>query len=254
MGKFEDLAGQVFGELTVISRAPDYILPCGKPQVMWNCKCSCGKDFVTRALQLKNGESRSCGHLQKEIVSKLMKERKLYNTYDLSGEYGIGYDNNGKEFYFDLEDHKIITNYYWMVNSDGYVEANVTNEDNKRIKLHRLIMNVVDEDWKRVQVDHVHGKESRNDNRKSNLRIVTRSQNNMNIGLRSNNTSGVTGVDFVKKKNKWRARITVNKNKINLGEFEYFNDAVNARKAAEKQYFKEYSYDYSQQTNIKMEV
>ena len=34
MGKFQDLTGMVFGELTVIKRAPDYILPCGKPQTL----------------------------------------------------------------------------------------------------------------------------------------------------------------------------------------------------------------------------
>lgn len=246
MGKFEDLTGRIFGELTVVERVPDYILPCGKPQTMWKCKCSCGNDFITRALQLKNGDSQSCGHLQREIVSKLMKEKRSSNTYDLSGEYGIGYDNNRREFYFDLEDYEIIKNYYWMVNSDGYVET-INDEGNQRIWMHRLVMNVINEDWKVIQVDHIHGKESRNDSRKSNLRIATRSQNNMNIGLRNNNTSGVTGVDFIKKKNKWRARITVQKRKINLGEFDDFNDAVAARKDAEKQYFKEYSYEYSQQ-------
>lgn len=250
MGKFEDLTGQVFGELTVISRAPDYILPCGKPQVMWNCKCSCGKDFVTRALQLKNGDSQSCGHLQKEIVSKLMKERKPSNTYDLSGMYGIGYDNNEKEFYFDLEDYKKIKGYYWMVNSDGYVGANTVEEDNKGIKLHRLIMDVMDKDWRKVQVDHIHGSESRNDNRKSNLRIVNTSQNQMNKKLQSNNTSGVTGVSLNKNKTKWRARIKVNGKEKSLGEFVDFEDAVKARKDAERKYFGEYAYDYSQ----KMEV
>ena len=126
MGRFEDLTGRIFGELTVIERAPDYILPCGKPQTMWKCKCSCGNDFITRALQLKNGESQSCGHLQREIVSKLMKEKRSYNKYDLSGEYGIGYDNNGREFYFDLEDYELIKNYYWLINSaDGYVETRI---------------------------------------------------------------------------------------------------------------------------------
>lgn len=254
MGKFEDLTGRRFGELTVISRAPDYILPCGKPQVMWNCKCSCGRDVVTRALQLKNGDSQSCGHLQKEIVSKMMSERKAYNTYDLSGEYGIGYDNNERPFYFDLEDYDLIKDYYWLVNNaDGYVEARISEQDNKRkIKLHRLIMGVVDEDWKYVQIDHIHGKESRFDNRKSNLRAATISQNGMNVGVRQNNTSGVTGVDWQKKRHKWRARIQVNQKEIHLGEFKELEDAIKARKAAEQKYFGEFSYDYSQQLEVKV--
>lgn len=30
------------------------------------------------------------------------------NTYDLSGEYGIGYTSNGEQFYFDKEDFCLI--------------------------------------------------------------------------------------------------------------------------------------------------
>ena len=249
MGKFEDLTGQIFTELTVIKRAPDYILPCGKHQVMWECLCSCGKPFITRALQLKNGESKSCGHLQREIVSKIMKERKSYNVYDLSGEYGIGYDNNGRAFYFDLEDYERIKNYYWYINNaDGYVETRISEENEKEtIKLHRLVMNVLDKDWQCIQIDHIHGKESRYDNRKSNLRLATISQNGMNKTLQSNNTSGVAGINWDKGREKWRARIKINRREIHLGYFNDFNDAVLARKNAEKKYFGEYSYDYSQQ-------
>ncbi len=252
MAKFEDLTGQQFGELTVIRRAPNYILPCGKPQTMWECECSCGKKVITRALQLKNGNSQSCGHLQREIVSKMMRERirKFFNTFDLSGEYGIGYDNNGKDFYFDLDDYELIKDYYWMVTSEGYVETNITEENNRRIKLHRFIMDVVDEDWKKVQVDHIRGKESRNDNRKSNLRLVTISQNQMNRKTQNNSLSGVAGVGWNKQRGKWRARIKVNGKEKYLGEFTDFEDAVKARKEAEVKYFGEYAYDYSQQLNV----
>lgn len=252
MGKFEDLTGRVFGELTVVNRAPDYILPCGKPQVMWNCKCSCGNEFTTRALQLKNGDSQSCGHLHREIVSMLSQEKRSINTYDLSGEYGIGYDNDGRMFYFDLDDYELIKNYYWIINNaDGYVESKFSNENGQqKIKMHRLVMNVIDEDWRQIQVDHIHGKESRFDNRKSNLRIVSVSQNGMNKGLQCNNTSGVTGVSLNKNKTKWRSRIKINGKEKNLGEFVNFEDAVKARKEAEKKYFGEYAYDYSQRMEV----
>ena len=36
---------------------------------------------------------------------------KKYNTYDLSGEYGIGYTSKGEEFYFDLDDYDKIKDY-----------------------------------------------------------------------------------------------------------------------------------------------
>lgn len=34
------------------------------------------------------------------------------NTYDLSGEYGIGYTTKGEEFWFDLEDYDKIKSIY----------------------------------------------------------------------------------------------------------------------------------------------
>lgn len=39
------------------------------------------------------------------------KKNKRYNRYDLTGEYGIGYTNQGVEFYFDLEDYDKIKEY-----------------------------------------------------------------------------------------------------------------------------------------------
>lgn len=97
----------------------------------------------------------------------------------------------------------------------------------------------------KLHIDHIHGKETRNDNRKSNIRIVTCSQNQMNRGLQKNNTSGIAGVFFNKKDNRWEARITVRKNIIQLGSFNNLEDAVNARKSAEEKYFGEYSYNNS---------
>lgn len=64
----------------------------------------------------------------------------------------------------------------------------------------------------------------------------------MPIGVRKGNTSGVTGIDWSKRRNKWRARITINKKTINLGDFKNFDDAVKARKDAERRFFEEYSY------------
>jgi hypothetical protein len=81
------------------------------------------------------------------------------------------------------------------------------------------------------------------DNRKSNLEIVTRSQNNMNCAIAKNNTSGTTGVYWSKRDEKWYARITVNYKNINLGYFDNINDAIRARKNAEIEYFKEHRYD-----------
>ena len=78
------------------------------------------------------------------------------------------------------------------------------------------------------------------DNRKMNLRICTKQQNEMNRPLRNNNTSGITGVSLYKQTNKWRAYIEYNQKYIHLGLFDTKEDAIKARKQAEIKYFGEY--------------
>lgn len=50
----------------------------------------------------------------------------------------------------------------------------------------------------------------------------------------------------MKRRNKWHSYITINKKTISLGNYDKFENAVKARKDAEKIYFGEYAYDYSQ--------
>lgn len=239
----EDLTGKKFNRWNVLYQADDYINPnTGQKAAAWMCECSC-KNKTRKAVvgsQLKNNTSKSCGCLKKEKVSK---KNKKYNTYDLSGEYGIGYTSKGEEFYFDLEDYDLIKDYCWYKDKDGYLATNdYRTGKKKRLSLHRLIMG---EPELPCDIDHIHGKSTRHDNRKSNLRITTHSQNNMNKGLQSNNTSGVAGVSWYSKTNKWRAHIMVRQKFISLGLFKNFEDAVKARKEAEEKYFGEYSYDNS---------
>ena len=52
---------------------------------------------------------------------KFIERSRKYNTYDLSGDYGIGYTEEGNEFSFDLEDYDKIKNYYWNIDNKGYI-------------------------------------------------------------------------------------------------------------------------------------
>ena len=83
-------------------------------------------------------------------------------------------------------------------------------------------------------VDHEYG--NRKNNKIKYLRLASDSQNQMNhIKLRSDNTSGVTGVSWHKVKKKWQAMIKAGK-RIHLGDFTNKEDAIQARKEAEKKY------------------
>lgn len=109
-----------------------------------------------------------------------------------------------------------------------------------RVVMSRLIMGCDDSS---LQVDHIN--HNTLDNRKRNLRIVTVSQNNMNKDIRSDNTSGHSGVSFNKKSGKYVSYIKINQKRIHLGSFIDINDAIKAREDAEEKYFKEYSYKNS---------
>lgn len=74
MSNFLDLSGEVFGRWNVISLAS----PKGRYRY-WHCVCSCGTERDVKERSLKEGTSKSCGCLQKEIVSKFCKETKRDN-------------------------------------------------------------------------------------------------------------------------------------------------------------------------------
>lgn len=227
----KDLTNARFGRLIVLRRVETPIGKVNGQVAYWECKCDCGNKVVKSSRDLLRGSVKSCGCLYNEINHK----RKL-NTYDLSNKtFGIGFCTNSNEkFYFDIEDYDNIKNYTWAENCNGYVIA--TNGNTNRIFLHNIVMN----NHSNMIVDHISG--NTKDNRKNNLRFVNRSQNAMNAKLPSNNTSGVKGVSYSKKFNKWRAYITLNKKQINLGMYSIFEDAVFARKQAEEKYFGKYSY------------
>ena len=229
MSRMVDLTGQRFGRLVVKGLSDR---TSGKrKRTMWLCDCDCGtKDIHIMGEKLRSGHTRSCGCLIK-IVASIKKK----NHYDLSGEYGIGYTSQGQEFYFDKEDYDKIKEYTWCVDN-GYIATRI---DNRIVYLHRFIMNAPDG----INVDHI--KHCKYDNRKSELRLCNQTQNMRNQTIRSDNTSGITGVSYYKKNNKWAADIVVCGKTIHLGMYDNKEDAINARKQGEQKYFEEWSYDQS---------
>lgn len=65
------LTGQVFGRLTVLGRGDDYHMPStGKPFARWRCRCECGLEVDVTTSNLRQGRTRSCGCLQREVFSR----------------------------------------------------------------------------------------------------------------------------------------------------------------------------------------
>ena len=87
--------------------------------------------------------------------------------------------------------------------------------------------------------DHIDRNEL--NNLENNLREATSSQNAMNRKVREDNKSGVTGVYYDKRKDKWYGYLDVNGERVFAQYFNDKDDAIRARLKAEKQYFKEFS-------------
>ena len=116
--------------------------------------------------------------------------------------------------------------------TDGYRQIQFNR---KLYRAHRIVMLMHTKGFDTsLQIDHMN--HERDDNRIENLRLVTNSINGKNTKMHKNNTTGVTGVTFDKNRNKYKAQIVVSHKLDNLGRFNTFEEAVQARLQAEIKY------------------
>lgn len=122
------------------------------------------------------------------------------------------------------QDYEMVTERSWHKSKRGYaVNDSNRNGNRKVIYLHQFILGKKDG----FEIDHKNG--DKLDNRRENLRYLTRSHNAINSKPR-NSYSGVTGVTWFSRDQKWRAHIMINGKQIHLGYFEDKAEAVLARK------------------------
>lgn len=93
----------------------------------------------------------------------------------------------------------------------------------KRYLAHRLAWLFTYGEWPTCDVDHINRNPA--DNRISNLRLATRSENNVNAGLRSTNSSGVRGVYWSKRSERWIARVQKGGRQVHVGSFKSLDQA-----------------------------
>ena len=111
----------------------------------------------------------------------------------------------------------------------------VTSFNSITIYMHRLILDVD----KKIYIDHVN--RDGLDNRESNLRIATRSQNAMNTNKRNYGSSKYKGVGWSSERGKWRAVICKDGLRKHLGYFSVEEDAASAYDEAAIEWFGEFA-------------
>jgi len=144
----------------------------------------------------------------------------------------------------DSSDFDVLMKWKWYAwyspsGKSWYAVRSVKTEHGGRsLRMHREILGLASGD--RRQVDH------RNhdtlDNRRSNIRVCTPSQNTQNRRTQSNSKSGHKGVSFRPSKRKWRATIFVDGKHLHLGYRETKEECIQLYQEAARKFFGEFAW------------
>ena len=224
-----DITGQRFGRLTV-----DGFAYTKNNRAYWNCICDCGTHCVKMGKYLRNGDTKSCGCLNIDRVKEMGLSNIKRNKYEILDDgktVKVYFNNSNNYFLCDLDDWEPIADIFtWFESEHGYARTSL-GYDNKFMFFHSYVLNEFPTNYK--VCDHIN--RNKLDNRKINLRMTTKQENNINQKRYKNNKSGHTGV--YKNHNKWHAIINYNGKSINCGCFDTYDDAVIAREKAEVEIF-----------------
>lgn len=120
--------------------------------------------------------------------------------------------------------------------SNGYLRSCY---EGKEVLLHRLIWFLYYGEWPNKPVDHING--IKDDNRISNLRLASYSENNRNSKSKSSNKSGVKCVYWNKARSKWCVQIRTDFGRLSFGLYEDLELAELVANEARDKYHKEFA-------------
>lgn len=207
MGTAINIAGQKFGELTAIE--PTDQRKGGK--IVWLCKCSCGADVYVTAKDLRSGNTKSCGHLKKQIKD-LTGQR--FGKLTVISDTGRAYQGNT----------------IWHCRCDCGNEVDVIGRSLTSGNTRSCgCLNFVP---RPAPPDAVNG---------------TRASM-LNKTLPSSNTSGIKGVSWCKRSRDWEAYIKFQGRHFHLGHYDDIAEAEKVRKHAESLLFDEFLDFYTELT------
>lgn len=203
MGKFIDLTGKRFGKLVVIERVN---------KNKWKCKCDCGNTTLVQTGCLNNGSTIGCGCARKgsgirDVAGRQFGRLKAIRPTD---------KRNCNEVVWEcMCDCGSIT----MVPVGKLTSGNTQSCGCLKTETGEEIMKIGRERVKKYYHDGTYI-----------LNIKTET-------IRDDNTSGVRGVSFNKRSGKWESYITLKGCTHKLGLYTEKEDAIQARKLAEKKLF-----------------
>ena len=122
------------------------------------------------------------------------------------------------------------------IDSNGYHRVCIKK---KCYKIHQFVASTfIPNPENKPYIDHID--RVRTNNNISNLRWATARENNINVKVRKDNTSTISGVNFYKPLKKWCVKIHINGKKTHIGYYKDFDEAVKVRKEQEDIHYKEF--------------
>lgn len=158
-------------------------------------------------------------------------------SYEFEVNDGIatGHLPDGTVFKIDAADIPLVEKYFWYVNGGGYL-FHRDKQTQEPIRMHRYLLGLEMGDG--TVVDHIN--RDKLDNRRSNLRVVTQTENCLNREMRCDNTTGYMGVSRDSRTGRYTAAITRNNRPIRLGSSADPIEAAQMYNIAARMLFGEY--------------
>ena len=157
MGKRIDMTGWIMKEhgvpnsrLTVIEPADDHITTGGNHYTQWLCQCDCGNHVIVRGAYLRNGNTLSCGCIQKELAQKNIKKligRQVVHNDSNTRLYKIWIGmkqrccNKNDPRYKDYGGRGITVCDEWIASYENFKQWALSNNYNDALSIDRLDVN-----------------------------------------------------------------------------------------------------------------
>ena len=214
--RFYDLTGRRFGSLVAEAKEPPY----GDGKTRWKCICDCGNTYITTSYALRKGKAKSCGCSRRKDITGL-RFGKL-TAIERTERYVVY--NNRKKFLWKCVCDCGETVY----RLPEKLRKNTNYACNKCT--HQMVVSAMSE-----KAGFVEGTQ---------LSKIVSSKSGVH------NTSGVRGVFFNNRTQKWRAMLCFKGINHYLGEYKDINDAIEARKLGEEKYFEPFLKEHNFQNTV----